>query len=537
MNLRSYIKPWIAMMLLLLGLAMLTPIATYAAYSEPEGTTGNGPLNTTDGHGGTVSCASVTLADGSTAKGALISSVVPCIIATIQTSAATFTEKMVDLLNPLLWVFLTFVVVMFGVRVASHEPEIYKHGFLLLIKITIVGIILSDLGNYRSYDGSSSTGKLIPTVYQVMDASQSIVADAIDTSSFKCDVSAYTAAGAPKIWATLDCLAGKIFGFKASGGDGKGKMVLMTSLAGLLAGMFVSGPWGVAIMIGMLSVIVSLLSIIIRTASVFINSYLVICLLLIISPLILPLVFLRVTAGYYDALIKNILSSLLTPILFTAFSMFVLLIYDKMLFADDSIVQDLMNYDKIKDALEPPQQPCSWTVTNNPTATRSGVAAPTDADISSLFNTNLLAFMQSLMSPTLTGSNDICAGLPKIAPFNLSAVNNPKYQEGKKTDKELFTELLSLVILSYLIVGAMNQLPDLIARLAAGGTAIYYAINEGPSSLGDRFLGASKAGLLEAIKERPPQSPTAPKDSRRAELGAATRAGLDKFYSTLKGKE
>lgn len=539
MVLGKRMKQW-GVMMVIIGLVVALPSHVYAQVEENEGTESTANMETTDANGNRVSCATIALENGATAKGVLMGKVVPCVIFSIQQASINFTKQMVDLLSPLLFAFLTFVLVMFGVRVASNEPEIYKQGLILIIKIAIVGIVLSDLGNYQSYDGSGSNGKLIPAVYQVMDASQSIVSGAIDPndSSFKCEVSGYEAGGSPKIWAVLDCIGGKIFGFQPGGGTngggsrtGNGKMVLMTSLAGMLAGMFVSGPWGVAIMLGMIGVIVSILSIMVRTASAFINSYLIICLLIMISPLLLPLIFLKETSKYYEPVIKNLLASFLTPILFTAFTMFALIIYDKMLFADNSLLQNIMSYDKIKEALENPTQPCSLVVTGNPTAVRSGKASPTDSDISSSLSN---VFMQSIMSPTTTGSNDGCA-MFKIPQIDLSKVDDPIFQDEdkKKALNKLFLELVELVILSYLVTMAMAQLPTLIIRLAAGGSAVFYAINEGQDSVNNRFMRASQAAL------KPYAGIWTRNEGMKAadSAGVQTKDSVETFYKIMTGRD
>lgn len=85
----------------------------------------------------------------------------------------------------------------------------------------------------------------------------------------------------------------------------------------------------------------------------FITSYLVICLMLIMTPLLLPLALLKVTASYFDQYWRIILSGFLTPVIITAYSMFALILYDKVLFDEKAPIQKLFKYENIKEALQP----------------------------------------------------------------------------------------------------------------------------------------------------------------------------------------
>ncbi len=517
LNQRSHRICCLAMLLVML-LAILSPAYSYAQ-SAPEGTPQAGVPKTQDAQGNTVNCESLP-----DAKGVLLGKIVPCMIYSIEQSTIKFTEKMVDWLMPLFYTFLTLTIVLFGVRVVQNEPEIYKHAIVMLIKITIIGIILADLGNYQSYDASQSEGKLVPAVYSIMDSSQSIVANTMISSSYKCDVEKFQPGETPVIWALFDCVGSKIFGY-TMGADGKGQMLMAASVVGLLTGVAFSGPWGIAIFMGMLGVVISIFTMIIRTVLAFTVSYLTICLLIILLPLFMPLILMRVTAQYFEPVIKNIISSFLTPIIFTAFSLFALTVYDKILFDDQSIVQRLLNYDTIKQALGS-KQPFSFTVVSDPLRVRTTnpLGPPTNpADI--VMN----SMVDNKFMPSLTGGNTATARVPSV---DFEAILAPGFQKGKATFDQLFTELAKLVVVAFVINSVMQQLPNIIARLSMGSAA-YFALTGTYKDLdySKRFTDGMERAVGSAGRL------FNPKDDQTVARTKMTTEGTDAFYKEITKKD
>jgi type IV secretory pathway VirB6-like protein len=515
-------------LMMLLGLlsVLAAPQVSFALFDEPLGTETEGDPTTRDKDGNFMSCSEVP-----EASGVYLGKIVPCMLFTVQESTITFAELMVKWLQPLYYAFLTLVFIFYGVRVAQNEPEIYKHGLVLLLKIAIVSLVLADLSNVRSYTGTAGDGEIIPTAYDIMRDSQEIITSKIDMGTIKCDVSNYEDVGTPKLWAVFDCIAGKMFGF-SKGDYNSGKMMLVTSLFGLLAGFFFGGPWGVVMFFGMVGVIVSIFMMMLRTTLAFINSYLVLCILLILAPLFLPLTMMRVTGSYYENYIKNILACFLTPILFTAFAVFALKLYDKALFADDSLLNKLFEYAAIEKALEPGKKACDWQVTVDPGNTRLGAAEPPEADMKKLF-TN--PFLQNLIMPTLSGANDPCA-LAKLPVFNFDQVGDPRYTKGKETFKAMFKDLLVIFIIAYLVNLALKALPQIITMLTSRQTS--GASLKGGSDFEARFEAATSAARASAIRAFGTEVGGGAVRGGQAvqRMAPATSEGLKSFYSVMKGK-
>jgi hypothetical protein len=448
--------------------------------SNPPGTPASDELKTINN----TKCSELPEAEG----GKLLGKIVPCMTYTIESSTVTFAAKMVATLRPLFYAFLTLVVVLFGARMLSQEPEIGKQGFLLLVKIAIVGIILADLGNTQAYDGSGSQGKLIPAVYDIMNESQAIVAGAINITGLKCDMANFQGPKTPKVWAMMDCVLGKLYGFTTGTDPNTGKestnMLLVASFFGLMSGFFFGGAWGVTIFLGMLGVLFTIFMLVVRMAVGFITSYLVICLMLIMTPLLLPLALLKVTASYFDQYWRIILSGFLTPVIITAYSMFALILYDKVLFDEKAPIQKLFKYENIKEALQPGRAACSRQVASNPYEMRFSDTEPTAASIAKKF-TN--PFLQNNVQPTLTGANDPCAATGfKIHPIDdtkikgiIESKGGPSATAtGEKAENDrralfqsMFEQLLSLFVIAYLIYKGLESLTTIISQITGKRSA------------------------------------------------------------------
>lgn len=495
------LRTWLVCMGLLVAVVALPLALPSPAYAdEPKGTPQNTELSTKKADGGEMKCSDLQNADG-----AWIGKIVPCLVYTIEQSTISFTAQMVSVFKPLLFAFLTFVVVMFGLRALQGEPQIHKHGFLLLVKITIVAILLGDLGGTAAYDGSGAGGKLIPAVYNVMTESQAVVSGALSNTSFKnlkCEVSKYSGGNTPKVWELMDCIAGKMFGF-VIGTGGKADMVLTTSMLGLISGFLFGGAWGVVIFFGMLGVLVTLFMMIVRTVIGFISSYLMICVMLIISPLLMPLTFLRATTPYFESWWRIILAAFLTPIVITSYVMFALIIYDKMLFADDALVQVLFKYDNIKNALKESRPAGSCPTTGDYLSYKDKLTdAQVKAEQKKVYSVPL---MQQTVMTMLSGANDPCRNI-KIPTFNLKEVTGGKdaaaFQKERETYDKLFKELLKFFVLAFLVNEGLKSLSDIVTKLVGKRSAIMLAdaVSEN-EKIGAGIEGARKS-MMKALETK-----------------------------------
>ena len=277
----------------------------------------------------------------------------------------------------------------------------------------------------------------------------------------------------------MDCNMGKLWGSTTgtnpSTGASTPNMLLVTSFFGLMTGFFFGGAWGVTIFLGMLGTLFTIFMMVIRTAITFLTSYLMICLMLIISPLLLPLAFLKITTQYYEKVWRIILAALLTPVIVTAYSMFSLILYDKVLFSPEAPIQKLFDYDNIKNALQPARPVNCRQVTNNPYELPLGTNNPSQSQLTERF---VSPFLRNNVIPTLTGAQNPCAPF-SITPLDASQIegfipaSGPNADEDRrKAFRKIFEELLSLFIIAYLIYKGLEQLPTIIQQITGQRSAI-----------------------------------------------------------------
>lgn len=437
--------------------------------AKPEGTPATSELQTVDEDGNPVKCRDLEEAKG----GVLISKIVPCMLRTVETTTSKFSAKVVTWLRPLLYAFLTLVVVLYGLRVLQNEPEIHKHGILLLLKVALVLTVLDKIPDYY-----------VPKTYSIMSESVSIVTNVITTENLNCKDVSEEYKG-PKVWAIMDCVLGKLYGF-TSGTNGQPNMLLKTSMFGLLSGFLFGGSWGVAVFFAMVGVLVSVLMLVIRTTLAFISSYLTISILLILCPLFVPLVFLRGTSGYFEKMWRSILGAFLMPVIVTAYAMMALLVYDKILFADGSLMKVLFDHNKIAEALEKPKKACDHPITVDASDVRFQTK-PTEDVMNKVF---LNPFLKNTIVPTLSGANDPCTMTGNMPVFNLKSVKDEGFKKGRETYLSLFSTLVQLLVLGWLVSKGQGQVQSIIPNLTSSGAA---AIALGAQSMSDfKLTGAAK---------------------------------------------
>ncbi len=518
---------WVGVWLLLTVLCAVLPVPHLSqAYAVPDGSPANGRLVTVDVGGNIIQCSAATDSAGNAlGAGALLGKIVPCLTYTIEGATVRFAAEMVDRFRPLLYSFLAVVIVLFGVRVLQNEPKIYMHGFVLVFKLTIVLAVLNDLGGTRSINDVAGSGDIIPAVYQIMTESQEIVVGAIDATSIACDVDTYDNGQDIRLWSTLDCLMGKLFGYTV-GTDGNGSMLLASSIVGLLAGFAFGGGWGIVIFFAMVGVLFGIFMLVVRTVVIFISSYLLICLMLILAPLLMPLVFLRATERYFQAFWKNILGSFLTPIILTTYVMFALLIYDRMLFDSDSIVQRLFDWDVVVEAMDSTRMQSGAAITVKNYDARLGDNANTPASQQQLMRSPML---QNLVMNTLSGAG--VAGI-KVPNLDISKMGD-EFDRGKETIEGMFTELVSLCILAWLInqgLGVVTKLMPLLTAVSVPTKAMKEV-----QSFEDQAMTAGK-GTMNAMKN---EANIANKEGREflSSVRGSAEAGVRKMDDYMKAMQ
>ena len=413
----------------ILGSALVLPDGANAfAQTASKGSPPKGEPKTTDGQGGTVKCRSYQEAAGGTLLGVLV----PCIVKTMETTTAQFSAQFIAMLNPLLYSFITLVIVLFGTRIVRGDVRRLKaEAFFLVLKISLVVAMLPMIPTFW-----------VPATFDMMTESQAIVAGAINTTGMHCEIQKYGDSNTPMIWKQMDCVMGKLYGFTT--GDGKQpNMLLASSAFGMLGGFFFGGTFGVTLFLACVGVLWGMFQIVIRSAITFVNAYMYVCVMFIISPIFMPLLLLRPTEAIYEKWWRGILGAALLPIITSAYVMFAMMVYDKVLFQPDSIFQKLFDPAVTEKMEKLPKKPCNYEMLSKPSY-RAETTGASEKDIYS--NIPLLG---NLISPTRAGGNDPCSAfaLPAIDVSSISG----DYSNQKDVFKKMFDDIIKVLVTSWLI--------------------------------------------------------------------------------------
>ena len=416
--------------LMVSGLLLASGVGPSArAYAQPvqTGSQAKGDPTTTDGKGGTVKCRTYQEAAGGTLLGVLI----PCITKTMENATSTYSQQLIIALDPLLYSFITLVVVFFGVRVLQGNPQRLKaEAFFLAMKISIVIGMLQMVPTFW-----------VPASYAMMTEGQAVVAGAINTTGIACEIDKFGDSNTPLIWKQQDCILGKLFGF-VNGSGGKPNMLLMSSAFGMLGGIFFGGTFGVTLFLACIGVLWTMFYIVIRSAVTFVNGYMYVCVMLILSPLFMPMILLKQTYSIFTKWWQGILGAMLLPIIISSYVMFAMMVYDKVLFQPDSLFQKLFDPKFAAQVQKLPKKSCAFVITNTPEHRK----ATSGQDGNTVYKDPL---MKNLIIPTLSGGNDGCSAL-SLPVLDMSSIS-PGDKNQQEVFKKMFHDVIKIVVVAWLI--------------------------------------------------------------------------------------
>lgn len=454
MTLLSRLAPrhhWLAILGTALVFLMLSASVHTKVYAE-EGTPSEGNLQTTDENGNKKGCDQVEEAQG----GVMLGRIVPCLTYTVETSAQRFSAAMIDFMMPVFWAFLTLVVIIFGLKVLQNEGQLQAQGLLLLIKIAIVLGVLQMIPT-----------TLIPLSYGIMSQTQEVVMEALDSSSISCDLSKYKGPNTPQVWAQMDCLMGQLYGFATGSPDAEGNarpnMMLASSVLGLLGGFFFGGSFGVALFLICVGVLAGMFMMIMRVVLAYLNCYLIIAVYMILAPIYVPLIFLRVTEGYFRKWLDAIIAAFLLPLMICAYTIIAMLMYDKVMFADDSLMKKLFDNEYIKQAQDASAPACTVPIANDPKNREQW----TGKIAAELYKNPMFKSLQ----PMFSGSNNACAGLKKVQ-LNLRNLPDSEFANKKAAFTALFLDAVKMLFMIWLIDAGFKNMMSVLRPMIGSGTVV-----------------------------------------------------------------
>ncbi|MBV8940086.1 MAG: type IV secretion system protein [Alphaproteobacteria bacterium] len=129
------------------------------------------------------------------------------------------------------------------------------------------------------------------------------------------------------LWNRMDCALNQLIGGLLP------PMTLASGFLGFLVACIFSGPVGFSIFLIGLGILYMAIMAALKAVFTFLNAYIGIALLAIISPLMIPMVMLRVTKPYFDKWLRLIFGMMLQPVFLFAYLSIMLATFDVVVFS------------------------------------------------------------------------------------------------------------------------------------------------------------------------------------------------------------
>ena len=385
---------------------------------------------------------SYTLADGSTVtcpqEGVYTARVVLCVKTGLRTALDVYLVSLSAYFKPIVFAVITLAVALFGVRMAIGDSQLTPKAFLFLAKI---GLVLMFTNNF---------GDMAPAVFGIMEDMLNIVTSTMMQPSSHC-----TAGANPELvlWDRLDCLLGRILGFGPT-------VALYSGILGLVGMAMFSGTSGLMLFGLGISAIFAVLIMIFRAVYTFLLAYSAVTFLIVISPLFIPMILFQPTMRMFNGWLDQLVSAMVEPIVLFAFMAFFVVVFEGMVFGGPSSLTEILGPDFTHAMrIEQPFGPA--------------ITLPSDPAY--------FGFMkdvpQELVSPVSTVMAPYLEKATNLNPIQLPKVDWGAEQVSKMT--ELGTNMLSMIIASYLMMTVLNHIPELSRQMVGTHSAV--SIMEGKS--------------------------------------------------------
>lgn len=255
--------------------------------------------------------------------GYLTERIVNCLRRIIDGAVQDFLTEFQLALNGFMLALITLAVTLFGGKILLGVVERPgQEAFTLLLKIGAVLLFTNSLGGF------------LPMVFPVMESMAGYGMSYIGAGDSSAFLQSCSEAGGfdASIWRKIDCIMQRIF----TGGDVADDPTYRVGILWVLA---VAILWtsfiGFFVFAMMFSVFLMIFLLVIRCVYVFLAAYAFLALLIVISPLIIPLVLFQNTVNYYNKWWRQFLSMIIQPMLLFAYMAFVFAMIDSMFFQDN----------------------------------------------------------------------------------------------------------------------------------------------------------------------------------------------------------
>lgn len=426
------------------------------------------------------------------AEGSLTERITSCVQHIITESVETFLTSFAASIQSYSLALIILAVTLFGISILTGTAENPgSDAFMLLIKIG--GVLLFTGG--ATGDGELFGG-FLGSIFGVMETFAGFAASYMNDQSGDLSSFIQSCAGSggeySSIWAKIDCVMLRLFVGDPTYGLGVG--LLWTLLGAVFWTSFI-GPFIVIIFIIVFAFLVLL---IVRCIFVFLASYAMLALLVIVSPLIIPLLLFRATKSMFDSWLKIFMASMLQPMVLLSFMVFFFAVLDSLFFKENDYSLTAIlgpNWEQMQWGPSMPQGTIDWQMENYEAETGKG---PGDADyeaykaqlskpfsLAAVGNVNLV--QEQLIKIELNlgaeGVRDVpvvgqLAGFVEdganwafgevqraLFPFVVTRIEGRDQATGTVILQLMGFSMISLLLI-YLMMSFADKVPDMVLRLA-----------------------------------------------------------------------
>lgn len=263
----------------------------------------------------------------------LIARLMSCIIDSFLYSVDVMVRPISNAMAQTVFVCCALAVALWGMlAMTGRTKQVLSDSLVLGVKIAFVMIFSINFGE-SLFPGK---GGFFESMLLIMnDALRVVVLLVPGTDYYNCSVAAVPGvslsttpqAAYYTMFSKIDCIIESLIGGILH------PATLLTGLLGFVLACFFSGPAGIFIGTGIIAIIVIILFAFIRAAYVFLVSIMGLSIMVIISPIVVPLVLFKSTYGYFEKWIKRISGFMLQPIFLFAYLSMLIMAFDVVIYS------------------------------------------------------------------------------------------------------------------------------------------------------------------------------------------------------------
>lgn len=385
--------------------------------------------------------------------------VVTCLQAAIEDATYRMLAEFSDIMWAPICALITLQISLFGVQAVMGVDEIPKRMYALIIKIGCVLLFADNLGGFA------------PDVFDIMTEAQALVINTIGyTDDIECDVTAAAASVFfnSAIWMKMDCVLNKLFQFEEP-------LMMYNAIFSIISAALFSGSVGVMVFFMGITMLLNVLGYVFFAVYMFVVSYLYVGFLIVISPLLIPMLLVGVSAAMYQRWLYNLVAGIAIPVFIFAYLAITLPVLNFSIFHANGSLEEVLGDDYSR-WYRNEQQWCSQQVGTDPDNYRN---------VPNYGYDYINGPLRNILSPILSGNTDMCAM------FGTSSLDF--LEEHVPMLMKILDAVIRILITAYLLTTLLKQMPGVAAAIFGGGFGLRMIAAEGLP-----FSSAMKGGMQEA---------------------------------------